>query len=331
MPRAIAVALCCSLAASAGLAAEQATDDPEAAAPAAAVKPGPLPFLAEEAAKAGVVLPRPIGLTLVGQLQGEDILSHELNVGLGGATKLNADFVEFGNIRARVQNLILRGDVWVLPFLDVYALAGGTWSQTRTELIRPISLVIDTDAHGVTLGFGATIAWGIEPYGFLSLDGNLEWTDLDILSQPQRTGTLTPRAGHRFVSQTVPERVLTLWVGSNLEFFFGRVLGSTVLGSAGAGGGPPLPPDFGDWLSRLSPAQQQAVGDLLSQLIKATQGPNAANARADFDLVVKTRRTANLLVGGELQLDRRWQFRAEGGLLGARSSVNANVTYRFDL
>ena len=293
---------------------------------------GTLPFLGDLAARAGVTLPLPLGLTLIGLAQGEDILSRQLQVGLGGGPLVPLDFAEFESVRTRVQNVLLRGDAWVFPFLDLYVVAGGTWEQTKTVLTRPLKLDFQTDAHGLTVGFGGTLAWGIEKIGFLTLDANLSWTDLDILSQPQRTFTLAPRAGHRFVSQTRPDRALTVWVGTIFEEFEGHVIGSVPLGNSV----PPnvlaiLPADYGDWLNTLTPGQRVNVTAVLDQLIKATTGPNGAAARADFDLVIKPRHSNTLLIGGELQLDQQWQLHAEGGLLGSRTSAHAGVTYRFGL
>ena len=293
---------------------------------------GALPFLAGLAAKAGVTLPLPLGLTVIGLAQGEDILVREINVGLGGGPLIDLSFAQFSSVRTRVQNLLVRGDAWLFPFLDLYAIAGGTWEQTRTTLTRPLNLDFQTDAHGLTVGFGGTLAWGIEPVGFLTLDANLSWTDLDILSQPQRTLTLAPRVGHRFLSQTRQGRVLSVWVGTLFEEFQGRVVGSVPLGgSVPANVLAILPADFGDWRDALPASQRNNADEVLNQLVKATTGPNAASARAAFDLVIKTRHSNTLLVGGELQLDQQWQLRAEGGLLGSRTSAHASITYRFGL
>ena len=326
--------LCTSVPASAleGPAAPASAVDPIAV-PEPRLQPsGALPFLGDLAAKAGVVLPLPVGLTLLGLAQGEDILPREISVGLGGGALIPLEFAEFQSVRTRVQNVLLRGDAWVFPFLDLYVVAGGTWEQTKTVLTRPLKLEFETDAHGLTVGFGGTLAWGIEGYGFITLDGNLSWTDLDILSQPQRTLTLAPRVGHRFVSQTRPHRALSVWVGTLFEEFQGRVIGSVPLGgSVPANVLAILPADYGDWLNALPADQRANVSEVLNQLIKATTGPNAASARASFDLVIKTRHSNTLLVGGELQLDEHWQTRAEGGLLGSRTSAHASITYRFGL
>jgi hypothetical protein len=293
-----------------------------------------LPFLGAAAAKMGIGLPLPVGLTLLGQLQREEILVRDLHVGLGGAPLIDSAFVSFGGVTTRVQNLLVRGDVWILPFLNIYGVAGGTWESTTVHIQRPLDFTTVQDSHGLSIGFGGTLAWGIEPYGFITVDANVVWTDLGILNQPQRTVTLTPRLGHRFVSNTNKDRALSLWAGLMLEDFQGRVVGNIPFagllpGTATAG--IPLPADFAQWLTALSPEQQRAVEQLLIQLTNLGAKPDAANARTDFDLVIATRRSANLIVGGEMQLSEHWQIRAEGGFLGTRTNVLGSLTWRFAL
>lgn len=154
-----------------------------------------LPFLGAAAVKEGASLPLPIGHSILGQYQREQIRAHGLQVGLGGGPLINADFVGFNGLTTRVRNLLFRGDFWVLPFLNVYGIAGSSWASTTTSLNRPITLITSTDSQGTTLGFGGTLAYGVEPYGFITLDANLTWSDQVILSVPARTVAVTPRVG----------------------------------------------------------------------------------------------------------------------------------------
>jgi hypothetical protein len=309
---------------------------PEALTPVAPPpKRGPLPLLAHLAE--GAKLPLPVGLTVTGLLQGEDILVKQLHVGVHRdgelALPVDAAFVQFGSVHTQVQNVLARADAWVLPFLNLYGFLGETWSQTRTVIVRPLLLNIETDSKGITAGFGGTLAGGVGTLFFVALDLNFAWTNLDILTQPQRTMTFTPRAGHVFKPRWTGDRDLTLWLGTTYEEFQGDVIGSASL----AGNVPDnvaalLPPDYGVWLAGLPADQRAAVSTLLGQLVNATGRPeDAAHARADFALQLRTRRSNTLLVGGELQVDPQWQFRVEAGLLGARATVMAGLTCRMGL
>ena len=311
---------------------------PGALTPAAPLPPrGPLPLLAHLADGSGAKLPLPVGLAVTGLLQGEDILVKHLQVGVHRdgelAQPVDAAFVQFGAVHTRVQNVIARADAWLFPFFNLYGFLGETWSQTKSVIVRPLLLDIETDSKGVTAGFGGTLAGGVGTLFFVALDLNFAWTSLDVLTQPQRTMTFTPRAGHTFTPHWTGDRDLTLWFGTTYQEFQGDVVGSASL----AGNVPDnvtalLPPDYGVWLNGLPSGQRAAVSTLLGQLVTATGKPeDAAHARADFALQLKTRRSNTLLVGGELQLEPQWQIRVEAGFLGARATVMAGLTCRMGL
>jgi len=294
-----------------------------------------LPFLGAAAVKEGASLPLPIGLSILGQYQREQIRAHGLQVGLGGGPLINADFVGFNGLTTRVRNLLFRGDFWVLPFLNVYGIAGSGWASTTTSLNRPITLITSTDSQGTTLGFGGTLAYGVEPYGFITLDANLTWSDQVILSVPARTVTVTPRVGHRWKSETVSDRAFSLWAGATLEEFENASQGSIPFGNtlpAGSGGITSfLPADFGAWHATLTHAQQEAVSQLLNELVMLEQNPNSAIARAQFSLNINPSKAWNFIAGGSMKMSKHWQLIAEAGFFGARTSVVGNVCYRFGI
>jgi hypothetical protein len=311
---------------------------PEALTPVPPPPPrGALPFLASLADGSGATLPLPVGLTVTGLFQGEDILPKQLRVGVHRdgeqVQAVDAAFVQFGTVHTQVQNVLARADAWIFPFFNLYGFVGETWSQTKSVIVRPLLLDIETDSKGVTAGFGGTLAGGWGTLFFVALDMNFAWTSLDILTQPQRTMTFTPRAGHVFKPEWTGNRDLTLWLGTTYEEFQGDVVGSASL----AGNVPDnvaalLPADYGVWLNGLPSDQRAAVSTLLGQLVQATgRAEDAAHARADFTLQLKTRRSNTLLVGGELQLDPQWQVRVEAGFLGSRATVMAGLTCRMGL
>lgn len=101
-----------------------------------------------------------------------------------------------------IQHFDLKADVWLLPFLNVFALAGHVESDTEVDLSRATiiglpfqlpPLTIKTD--GTVLGFGGTLAYGTDSW-FASLTGTYTNTDLggDFDSEVTAT-TLQPRVG----------------------------------------------------------------------------------------------------------------------------------------
>jgi len=296
-----------------------------------------LPFFGVDARKSGATLPLPVGLTVIGQYQREDIRVHDLQVGLvGGQPLIDASFVGFNGLTTRVRNLMARGDIWLFPFLNLYGIAGESWSSTTVSITRPVNVITEVDSQGVTLGFGGTLAWGIEGWGFVTVDANLTWSDQEILSSPQRTLTVTPRVGHRFVSESNQARAYTIWMGASMEEFESQTVGSIPLNSALPGGSNSsiislLPSDFAQWEGTLTPAQRASVSQLFGQFIQAQQGPNAANSRAQFSLDLNPRKAWNMVLGGSMDLNRHWQLMGEGGFFGSRTSVMGNISYRFGI
>lgn len=76
--------------------------------------------------KRGVDLPYPIGVMIncVNAEQAVEI-SH-LMVGVNDLAPVPLDIVKFGDVKAKVQGVNVRADVWILPFVDIYGFAGKT-------------------------------------------------------------------------------------------------------------------------------------------------------------------------------------------------------------
>src|SRR5512145_2876709 len=93
-----------------------------------------LPFLAEEAHKRGVELPRPFGIGMVYYHLDRAIDVRDVRVGRNGAPP--ASVSQFAKLSAdsKVDNANLKFDVWLLPFLNVYAIAGYIWNESNTTI-----------------------------------------------------------------------------------------------------------------------------------------------------------------------------------------------------
>ena len=290
-----------------------------------------LPIFGRQAREAGADLPLPVGISIIGQYQRENVRTHNLQVALGKGDFVDASFVGFGGNTTRANNLLFRGDLWLFPFLNVYGIAGESWSDTQTTLgPDPVILSLPTDSHGTTLGFGVTLAYGIGAW-FITLDGNLTWADQEILSTPQRTLTVTPRLGRRWVSETRPGSAFSLWVGATMEEFENAAVGEVSLGSTFSGGASALAnvlaPNFSTWLAA-NPAAKDSVNQLLSEFISDL---DPKNPTARFNVGINPAKAWNMVLGGEMDLNKHWQLIAEAGFFGARTSVMGSVCYRFGI
>ena len=148
-----------------------------------------LPFLGEKAREAGYELPLPLGAGLVGYFLDRDIRIDEVRLGRNGAALAPVgDFVHLGS-DSTVENLNVKVDAWLLPFLDVYAIAGyiRNESDTTVEVTLPPllpggaprrrSVTVPTALEGSVGGLGVTLAGGYRAF-FAAADVNAARADL---------------------------------------------------------------------------------------------------------------------------------------------------------
>lgn len=148
-----------------------------------------LPFLAEEARKRGYELPLPYGVGLVYYHLDRDIEVEEVRVGRNGADLVAVpDFAVF-KATSDVENLNAKVDVWVLPFLNVYAIVGGITNDSNTTLeltLPPItpggegkqfSGTVPTSLNGSVAGLGITAAGGYKSF-LVAIDVNSARADI---------------------------------------------------------------------------------------------------------------------------------------------------------
>jgi len=151
--------------------------------------PSGLPFLGEEARKRGYELPQPFGVGLVYYKLNRDIVITDVRVGRNGNTPVSVpDAVDFGST-SNVDNYNLKADVWLLPFLNVYAIAGRieNKSTTHVEITLPpltpagserrFRTEVPTQLSGSVGGLGITLAGGVGSF-FGALDVNGARADL---------------------------------------------------------------------------------------------------------------------------------------------------------
>jgi hypothetical protein len=179
------------------------------------------PLLADEALKRGYELPLPYGASLVVTgLANREIEVTDVRLDLDGAPVLpQADFVNLGS-SSDVFNANLKFDVFVLPFLNVYALLGYVHNESQTTanitLTTPgpgggdvvFERSIPTELDGFIGGLGFALAGGYANF-FLVADASYIQSDLGF--DDNFTATIaTLRAGYRGTVGTLP---LQTWLG----------------------------------------------------------------------------------------------------------------------
>jgi hypothetical protein len=329
--------------------------------------PYALPIWGAKAAKLGFKLPYSAGISGQYFAQQSDLIINNLQVGFNNGPMYNVDgIIKFDKAVASAQAFTIRPDVWLFPFLDIYAIFGRSSASTdvgfsvyvpdSTNTPKPVFSAGSTvKFQATTFGFGMTPTIGIGG-GFMALDMNVAWTDVPQLKKPAFTFIFGPRFGKTFKFKK-PESNITAWVGG-----FRVKLNSETDGSVNLGDALPLDglqakvdnaqakigtaqQQVDAWWNALTPPQQNnpvnkakynaanqllgTAGNVFNALDQALG--NVSNATVQYSMDKRPADMWNFIVGTQYQLNRHWMFRAEVGFLGSRTQVITGFQYRFGL
>lgn len=271
-----------------------------------------LPFLAQDVIDLGYDLPRPYGVKALYSYVNQDQELRGLKVGFSGGEKEPYEFVAFENASSKSDSYQLIGDLWLFPFMNLFAYAGNLEGDAPMDVIldgngmldqlgincslpgnvaicrilqdREITLPIDADFSGVNYGAGFTLAGAWKGF-FFTLPVSFSWIDMDTTTAEGRSViSASPRAG----------RLINLGRGGNLALYAGvsyldsdlRVHGSLAI-----------------------PGTDVTIDYTVDQ---SNSDPWAGLAGANWDI------------------NGRWSLQAEyTGFTGSRESWIASLTWRF--
>ena len=184
-----------------------------------------LPFMAQKVIDMGYDLPPPFGVTVLYTDIEQDQVLENLEVGFSGGAKEPFEWVEFQNAVSFTDTWQVIGDVWVLPFLNVFGFIGdltgdvtldvlldgnGMLEQLEVDCGRPgnlvlcnflqdrlIELPIRSKFSGNNYGFGFNLAGGWKGF-FFTAPVSFSWADMDttevsggaVISASPRVGRL---------------------------------------------------------------------------------------------------------------------------------------------
>ncbi|MHC4849790.1 MAG: hypothetical protein ACYTEG_15235, partial [Planctomycetota bacterium] len=149
----------------------------------------------------GYEIPLPFGLNANLFYADRNFKIKELDVGVnGGDLQPVPDFVDI-QVSGKVYNFMARFDAWVLPFLNLYLMAGYTWTDTLNTVTidlpgpgQPITFDVPVQVEGPTYGVGLTLAFGYK-WWFMAIDGNLNIADLNVADSEIRANIYSARTG----------------------------------------------------------------------------------------------------------------------------------------
>jgi hypothetical protein len=265
--------------------------------------------------------PLPWGVGLNYAYVDQPISITKIAVGVNDSAPVDiTNAIKFQEIRSRVHATNARLDLWVLPFLSVYAM-GNFILQSSTDVVvsDPIQFSAHSSQKGYGGGFGATAAGGILGY-FVTLDMNWTWNKLDQLDSPVGTFLLTPRVGKNF--GWVGPVQLVVWVGAMRQHIQSDTRGDIRLSEALGDQINDFKDRVADWYGGLTDRQKAIVGGIVDGI----EGPGDPVIHYQLDKSVKY--PWNMLVGTEVGLSDAWRLRAEFGFIN-RTQLVLGVNYRF--
>jgi len=310
-----------------------------------------LPLLGAEVRKKGYDIPLPTGIMLGFYTSDQDLLIDALSVSRGDDELTDiSDLVEFSEFSSNVSAFTIRPDVWIFPFMNVYAILNKFTSKTSVILSEPFELVIpEVNVDGEGAGIGTTLAYGFGPVWFTG-NFNWSWSKTPILSKATQSFSSSYRVGTTKYTRS-RKHAISFWVGANYLNFKGANGGSYDM-------------------SQLIPDDSSLAEDLLEKIDDMLDGANdkyedfcsePGNApkctvldpifeefrdriedkidgitppeemRINYSFVSSPAQNWNMLVGAQYQFSKHWQARAEWGFLGSRKSFLFNVNYRFGI
>jgi len=180
-----------------------------------------LPLLGDLARERGIELPLPFGAGLVYYHLSRDIRVDDVRIGRNGAPPTSVSQFAQLSSNSNVDNLNVKLDAWLLPFVNLYAIVGYVWntSDTRIDVALPplvpsgssrqATVVVPTKLEGSVAGLGMTLAGGYGPY-FMTYDLNVDQADLGFDDRFKAVVT-SIRAGWNGRAGTRP---LRLWASA---------------------------------------------------------------------------------------------------------------------
>lgn len=293
------------------------------------------PILGQQVYKKGFDIPYPVGIMANSIWMRQDIVFSNFQLGFEteevDVPLTEVDFIKFGQNKNNSQNYTIRPDIWVLPFLNVYGLFGYGTSTTNVSIVAPIDLTTSVEQSFATSGFGIMGAGGVGPVWF-SVDVNWTWNKPKLLDKPVQVNVMGIRMGHTFVFKQNPKRNIAVWVGGMRAKMGTETSGEITLNEA-------LPSDVWDkkdeivanyyvWYDGLSKPQQIIADQVLTPIVEKIDSADGSGI-VRYAMDKQTKQLWNGIIGAQFQLNKHWQFRTEGGVLGNRKSFLFSANYRF--
>jgi hypothetical protein len=329
--------------------------------------PYSLPVWGAKATAKGFDLPYPAGVSVNYFWQQSDLVINDLFVGFNNGPMYDLDeIIRFEDAVSTASIITLRPDIWLFPFLNLYgifskaqtstAISAGVWTPDTSNVWNEVTSFSSEANFNVTaFGLGITPTIGIGG-GWMALDMNMTWSDVDALAKPVFSFVFGPRFGKTFKFKN-HERNIAVWAGGFRVHLTSETNGSLYLSDV-------IPVDelqpkvdegmmkvenatiqVDQWWNGLSELEQrnpineakyetanrvlQKSGEVLNTMDAALNDEESASVQ--YSLTKYPKDKWNFIMGAQFQLNKHFMLRAEYGFLGSRQQFMTGLQYRFGL
>jgi len=295
------------------------------------------PFWGAKAYKRGIDIPYPIGIMTNYFWMNQGILMDNFQLGINRPdgsellplTPLDEEILSFGENTNQSWSLNVRPDIWVFPFIDLYGIFGyGRSTTTVRAIVLGQPLPTSPVEQGITTyGVGTLFAGGVGPV-WISVDANVTWNKPELLDKSTFANVVGIRSGKVFKFNKRPQSNISLWIGTMFVTMQAETLGAIKLNEAIE--------DYDgvkdDLVGRIDdkindPETGPIEGKLLEKLKTAVEN-STGESTIIYNMDKQVKQHWNGLVGSQYQLNKTWQLRAEGGVIGNRKSFLLSLNYR---
>jgi hypothetical protein len=290
------------------------------------------PIMGQVIREQGFDIPYPSGISLQYVYGKMDIDIWDLRVGLHDDPSgwVNVDSIAtFNYIEPTTHVALLRYDLWLLPFFNVYGMGGYVDTNTAVELATPFVLDFNTGSKGPLVGWGATIAAGVDGW-FLSADYNQAWTFVPQLDSPAFSQEADIRIGRTFdFKKNRPWSNISVMAGGSWLKVNSKSQGSANLSEIfGLGQNKPEMLDkLNNWWDGLGPKEQEKLQPIYDALSGWLEDDSDTIVYYGFNK--KLPQAWSMTLGANYQLNHRWSINAIYTFLGSRDQFTFGLGYRF--
>lgn len=302
--------------------------------------PYTFPIWGQELKDRGIEFPMPAGIS-VHYVYNEMYLGiSEFGMGINGndlSYILNEETLGFKKTRAYSNGINLRGDLFTLPFLNVYGLfsyvEGGTEVVLQPDFgggaMPEIRSNVIFDA--ISFGGGVTFNYGYKDY-FVSADVNFSGTRTALLQNDVSIVVSAIRVGKKFNLKR-KDQFVNFYVGGMYRNFVSKEVnaGSIKFGEAL----PTFEEDYKNWYGQLSSVQQKLIDTGINQLNEKYDlnlgNGGVMNTTIDYHIKKDLIKKWTFQFGGQFQLNKRIWIRGEYGVSDYSKFIMTGINYRFGI